>query len=132
MYSPREYLQLLEAYEELQYKYKELEEENFCLRDELEERKQEKEDNSDVKPPIDTKDHDKHYKLCVFEPIQAMQSLLTKEQFKGFLLGNIIKYRLRAGYKGNTTQDDIDKAKRYEKWVEELEKKGEIKSDSQE
>ena len=73
----------------------------------------------------ETKYHDSHYKDCVFEPITAMQGLMSREQFKGFLMGNAIKYRLRAGHKGNALSD-IDKALRYEEWLKEFEEEGEI------
>lgn len=73
----------------------------------------------------DTKYHDTHYKSCAIEPIVAMQVLMSKEQFKGFLLGNALKYRFRAGHKGNSLSD-IDKAVRYEQWLKEFEETGEI------
>lgn len=73
----------------------------------------------------DTKYHDTHYKSCAIEPIEAMQVLLSKEQFKGFLLGNALKYRLRAGHKDNALSD-VDKAVRYEQWLKEFEEKGVI------
>lgn len=73
----------------------------------------------------DTKYHDTHYKSCAIEPIEVMQVLLSKEQFKGFLLGNALKYRLRAGHKDNALSD-IDKAVRYEQWLKEFEETGEI------
>ena len=73
----------------------------------------------------DEKYHDKHYNACVVEPIDAMQHILTAEQFKGFLMGNAIKYRLRAGHKDDV-KADIDKALRYELWLKEFEEKGVI------
>ena len=69
--------------------------------------------------------HDAHYSECVVEPIVLMQVYMTKEQFKGFLMGNALKYRLRAGHKEDA-QQDIDKALRYEKWLKEYEQTGEI------
>lgn len=67
--------------------------------------------------------HDKHYNGCIIEPILLMQKYLTKEQFEGFLLGNIIKYRVRAGHKDDAKKD-IDKAMRYEQWLREFQEKG--------
>ena len=67
--------------------------------------------------------HDKHYNGCIIEPILLMQKYLTKEQFEGFLLGNIIKYRVRAGHKDDAKKD-IDKALRYEQWLREFQEKG--------
>lgn len=69
--------------------------------------------------------HDKHYNGCIIEPILLMQQYLTKEQFEGFLLGNIIKYRVRAGHKDDAKKD-IDKAMRYEQWLREFQEKGTI------
>jgi hypothetical protein len=57
-----------------------------------------------------------HYIKGRLEPIEVMQRLLTKEQFIGFLAGNMIKYKLRAGMKGNK-EIDLNKAAQYEMWV---------------
>lgn len=54
-----------------------------------------------------------HYKNCALEPLPIMEKILTKEEYIGFIKGNIIKYRLRAGYKDNAI-DDIQKALYYE------------------
>lgn len=81
-----------------------------------------KEEEEEVK---DTAYHDGHYKDCVLEPIIVMQGLLSSEQFEGFLLGNALKYRLRAGHKENALSD-IDKALRYEQWLKEFKEEGEI------
>lgn len=56
-----------------------------------------------------------HYKRAAMQPIQVMQCLFTQEQFEGFLLGNFIKYRMRANYKGSTTADH-EKARQYLYW----------------
>lgn len=69
--------------------------------------------------------HDKHYNGCIIEPILLMQKHLTSEQFEGLLLGNIIKYRVRAGHKDDAKKD-IDKAMRYEQWLREFQEKGTI------
>ena len=69
--------------------------------------------------------HDKHYNGCIIEPILLMQQHLTSEQFEGFLLGNIIKYRVRAGHKEDAKKD-IDKAMRYEQWLREFQEHGTI------
>ena len=62
---------------------------------------------------------DNHYKDCILEPIEVMRKILTEEQFNGFLLGNIIKYRFRAGHK---TDGDLAKAMQYETWYKEINK----------
>lgn len=46
------------------------------------------------------------------ESIDIIASSMTCEQFKGFCLGNIIKYRMRAGNKDELNQD-IEKANFY-------------------
>ena len=55
----------------------------------------------------------KHYQLldgC--ESITIIASAMTREQWHGFCLGNIIKYRLRAGNK-DALEQDIAKADFY-------------------
>jgi len=60
-----------------------------------------------------------HYKLFgTVEVIDMIKTLLTEEEFKGYLKGNCLKYRLRAGKKDNVEQD-IAKALRYEEWLTE-------------
>jgi len=59
-----------------------------------------------------------HYKLLGdFESITVIASAMTDDQWFGFCLGNIIKYRLRAGNKGALVQD-IAKADFYEELYE--------------
>ncbi|WP_207900753.1 DUF3310 domain-containing protein [Anaerospora hongkongensis] len=57
-----------------------------------------------------------HYQQADIQPIEIMQMYLTPEEFRGFLKGNLIKYSLRANFKGNE-QVDIDKAHQYAKWL---------------
>ena len=40
-----------------------------------------------------------HYKEMDPQPWEVMQSLLTPEEFRGFLKGNMIKYAMRQGKK---------------------------------
>lgn len=70
--------------------------------------------------------HDKHYREAVVEPILVMQALFSHDEFIGFLKGNILKYRLRAGHKGGEEEmkSDLDKIHVYEEWLERA-KKGE-------
>lgn len=70
--------------------------------------------------------HDEHYRDAVVEPILVMQSLFSHDEFIGFLKGNILKYRLRAGHKGGEKgmKGDLDKIHTYEEWLERA-KKGE-------
>lgn len=65
-----------------------------------------------VKP--DAVNSPKHY--CVFEDVEAIQviaSSMTQQQFYGYCLGNILKYRLRAGGKDDVMQE-LGKADKYQ------------------
>ena len=63
----------------------------------------------------DPVNHPKHYKIAPeVEAIDIIRASLTPEQFKGYLLGNFLKYRLRAGDKGDLNQD-IDKSNFYKR-----------------
>lgn len=54
-----------------------------------------------------------HYKLMGgTEAIHVIASSMTKEQWYGYCMGNIMKYRLRAGKKGDA-MEDIAKADYY-------------------
>lgn len=56
----------------------------------------------------------KHY--AVFEQLEAIEviaSSMTTEQFYGYCLGNILKYRLRAGGKDDVMQE-LGKADKYQ------------------
>jgi len=56
----------------------------------------------------------KHYMLFPdLESIDAIQKILTEEEYRGFLKGNSLKYRFRAGKKDDL-QQDISKAEQYE------------------
>jgi hypothetical protein len=63
-------------------------------------------DNDQVKKP-------NHYQLMEgVESIEIIARSMTKGQWKGFCLGNMLKYRIRAGKK-DALQQDIDKANFY-------------------
>lgn len=65
-----------------------------------------------VKP--DAVNHPKHY--AVFEQLEAIEviaSSMTADQFYGYCLGNILKYRLRAGGKDDVMQE-LGKADKYQ------------------
>ena len=53
-----------------------------------------------------------HYNQGPIEVIDIIQVSMTPEMFKGYLLGNVLKYMLRSPYKGNQEQDH-EKAKWY-------------------
>lgn len=51
-----------------------------------------------------------HYKEMGVQPWDVMESVLSHDEFVGFLKGNIIKYSMRAGKKDS---DDAGKARHY-------------------
>lgn len=60
----------------------------------------------------------KHY--AVFDDIEAIEIIarsMSKEMFKGFCFGNLLKYRLRAGSK-DELQQEISKANKYKELFE--------------
>lgn len=62
------------------------------------------------------KENNDYYQQSAMQPIEVMQAIMTPEQFEGFLLGNIIKYRMRAKYKENYDKD-MEKANIYAHWL---------------
>jgi hypothetical protein len=58
-----------------------------------------------------------HYKEMDPQPWEVMQSLLTPEEFRGFLKGNMIKYAMRQGKKDS---DDANKYLHYRQKLIEL------------
>ena len=58
----------------------------------------------------------KHYDSGGIETIDFIRSKLTKEQYKGYLLGNVMKYVSRCNYK-DSTKSDIEKALQYLTWL---------------
>lgn len=58
-----------------------------------------------------------HYKDMPIQPWAIMESVLTKEEFCGYLKGNIIKYAIRNGSKG---PDDAQKCEHYRQKLKEL------------
>ncbi len=53
-----------------------------------------------------------HYKEMGLQPWTVMEAVLTREEFIGFLKGNIIKYTMRAGRKPGANDDEA-KARHY-------------------
>ena len=74
--------------------------------------------NNKVKNP-----NSKHYELWEdFEAIDVIKLALTDDEYKGFLKGNILKYRLRAGKKNIENDNiikDINKSIDYERELNE-------------
>lgn len=70
-------------------------------------------ETNDMVKICDPVNNPKHYAIAPnIEAIDIIRAALTPEQFEGYLLGNFLKYRLRAGDKGDL-QQDIDKSNWY-------------------
>ena len=59
-----------------------------------------------------------HYKDMPMQPWEVMEAVLTPEEFRGFLKGNIVKYAMRAGKKEGS--DDAGKAQHYAQKLAEV------------
>ena len=69
----------------------------------------------------DVVNHPRHYMIYPsVEAIDIIRRTLTREQFIGYLIGNSLKYRLRAGRKHGNIEEDLGKAAKYEQWLDEL------------
>jgi hypothetical protein len=70
-------------------------------------------------PENDMVDHPSHYTRNPIEAIKAIEMILTEvygeKGFEAYCFGNELKYRLRAGFKGDA-QEDIGKALKYEEF----------------
>lgn len=71
---------------------------------------------------VDMVNHPPHYNHGGIESIDVIRMCLTKKEFKGYLKGQVLKYRERAPYKGNQEQD-YAKAKFYYDMLMEMEAK---------
>lgn len=58
-----------------------------------------------------------HYKDMGVQPWHVMQTLLTPDEFRGFLKGNIIKYSMRQGRKDSP---DAEKCQHYIQKLNEI------------
>lgn len=70
-----------------------------------------------VKTVEDNVNQPNHYKLdgLDVEVLDIIKAVLTKEQFEGFLHGNVIKYTLRTNKKNGV--EDLEKAHKYLGWL---------------
>jgi len=59
-----------------------------------------------------------YYDAGGIESLDIIRAKLTQEQYKGWLLGNIIKYSNRANFKG-VFERDIEKINNYSQWLKE-------------
>ena len=63
-----------------------------------------------------------HYASKAIQPWDAMQAWMSREEFAGYLRGNVIKYMARCNDKGGI--EDVQKARHYiDKLIEVLEQK---------
>lgn len=62
-----------------------------------------------------------HYKEMGVQPWAVMEAILTTEEFRGFLCGNVVKYAMRAGRKPGS--DDLSKARHYMQKLKEFDEK---------
>lgn len=69
--------------------------------------------------PEDAVNYPSHYTRGAIECIDAIESSMSYEEFKGYLKGNCIKYLWRAGLKDNAVED-IRKAGWYRDKLENL------------
>lgn len=60
-----------------------------------------------------------HYTAGGISSIDVIKAKLTPEQYKGFLLGNVIKYTLRANWKDDFNKD-MAKCSEYITWLNDL------------
>lgn len=58
-----------------------------------------------------------HYNSLGVQPIEVMEDIMTYEEFKGFLKGNMIKYAMRAGKK-DRMEKDVTKYNQYRDWYD--------------
>lgn len=80
------------------------------------------EEIDDGKPETST-----HYMGAV-QPIELMLNALSREEFIGFLKGNMIKYAFRAGRKaGESAEKDRNKFIVYSQWLHNYQQGGKIK-----
>lgn len=59
-----------------------------------------------------------HYKTMTVQPWTVMEALLTREEFVGYLKGNVLKYGMRQGRKEGS--DDGGKAEHYMQKLNEV------------
>jgi hypothetical protein len=69
-------------------------------------------------PPDDGVNAPKHYTVGGIEAIDVIKAKLTPEEYRGYLKGNLLKYLMRANYKGDHDKD-CKKAAYYGKKLEE-------------
>lgn len=75
-------------------------------------------ENNDVNSVNDGKPETSTHYMGAVQPIELMLNVLHREEFIGFLKGNMIKYAFRAGRKeGESAEKDRNKYLTYAKWL---------------
>lgn len=67
---------------------------------------------------MDPVKHPPHYTAFPVEVIEIIKAALGPDGFKAYCFGNEIKYRMRAGLKGDNAQEDLAKAMTYKSFRE--------------
>lgn len=57
-----------------------------------------------------------HYQVGSKQPIEIMQEVMTPDEFRGYLRGNVIKYALRLGHKDEVSKE-AQKIQQYAEWL---------------
>ncbi len=79
-----------------------------------------KEDDVDKLPPFDEITKPAGYQRGGIETIEVIKLMLTPQEYEGYLKGNILKYRERAGHKpGVPAEKDYAKAREYKRMLDE-------------
>lgn len=68
--------------------------------------------------PEDKVNHPKHYTVGDIEVIEYIKDKLTKDEYIGYCIGNVLKYVSR--YKHKNGKEDLDKALVYLSWAIEV------------
>lgn len=77
------------------------------------------EQKANARQVVDNVRAPQHYTFGGIETIDYLRAKLTREQLKGYYVGNLLKYLSRAGRKNGV--EDYKKAEVYLKWLIELE-----------
>ncbi len=61
-----------------------------------------------------------YYDAGGIETLDVIRAKLTRDEYRGYLMGCALKYLCRAAYKGDRTRD-VEKAANYTRWLADLE-----------
>ena len=60
-----------------------------------------------------------YYDAGDINTLEVIKAKLTDEQYRGFLLGNVLKYSCRMMHKNDSPTSDAAKAATYARWLDE-------------